>query len=220
MCEVGASPEHEDMPEVLLAILDARGLAVRALECVIAKEVRECEHESTLFRGNSFATKMLTSFGRARGYHYLRATLRDLMLSMCKRPRDYALDIDPHGGVDALTGDGGDQQQQQQSEAVRNLETITEAFLQVITTNARMPRALKDICHAISENVRAKFPESITTAVGGFVFLRLINPAVITPALVDLDLPVDTREIRRGLTHVTKILQSLANNSPCKGCGI
>ena len=207
MCEVGASPEDEDLPEVVLNILDARGLAVRALEVVIAKEVAECEHESTLFRGNSFATRMLTSFGRSRGYHYLRATLRDLMLSMCKRPRDYALDIDPHGS-------GGGEAGEEQTEAVRNLETITEAFLQVITTNARMPRALRDICHAISENVRAKFPESITTAVGGFVFLRLINPAVITPALVDLDLPVDTREIRRGLTHVTKILQSLANNSP------
>jgi neurofibromin 1 len=54
-------------------------------------------------------------------------------------------------------------------------------------------------------------------SIGGFIFLRFINPAIVSPETIDLDLPVhgsagDNRDIRRGLVMITKVLQALANN--------
>jgi neurofibromin 1 len=87
------------------------------------------EHESTLFRGNSFATRLLTAFARARGYHYLRATLSDLMMGLCRKPREFSLDFDPH----AATADD--------DVGMKNLETVTEAFLNVISSRwTKMPK--------------------------------------------------------------------------------
>ena len=46
------------------------------------------DHEATLFRGNSFATRLLTVYARASGYDYLRDSLKDLLWSMCQRSTD------------------------------------------------------------------------------------------------------------------------------------
>jgi neurofibromin 1 len=56
--------------------------------------------------------------------------------------------------------------------------------------------------------VKDKFPSSVYTSIGGFIFLRFINPAIVSPETVDLDLPTDSREIRKGLVMITKVLQA------------
>jgi len=53
------------------------------------------DHESTLFRGNSFATRILTVYARARGYHYLRNTLKDLLHTLCQKPPEFSMVIPP-----------------------------------------------------------------------------------------------------------------------------
>lgn len=68
------------------------------------------------------------------------------------------------------------------------------------------------ILHHVSRVVGKRFPESVFTSIGGIVFLRLINPAIVTPSMIDLDLPNESAELRRGLVTITKVLQALANN--------
>jgi neurofibromin 1 len=72
--------------------------------------------------------------------------------------------------------------------------------------------AIREICHHIATTVQEKYPESVFTSIGGFIFLRFINPAIVSPEVIDLDLPNDTREIRRSLVMITKVLQALSNN--------
>lgn len=72
--------------------------------------------------------------------------------------------------------------------------------------------AIREICHHIATTVQEKYPESVFTSIGGFIFLRFINPAIVSPEVIDLDLPNDTREIRRSLVMITRVLQALANN--------
>ena len=57
-----------------------------------------------------------------------------------------------------------------------------------------------------------RFPDSRHSAVGSFIFLRFFCPAVISPESIDLDVSTDTREIRRALLLITKVIQNLANN--------
>lgn len=49
---------------------------------------------------------------------------------------------------------------------------------------------------------------------GGFLFLRFINPAIVTPEFLAINDNHDNDDpaFRRGLIFVTKLFQSLANN--------
>jgi neurofibromin 1 len=62
--------------------------------------------------------------------------------------------------------------------------------------------------------VQDRFPSSVYTSIGGFIFLRFINPAIVSPETIDLDLPTDSREIRKGLVMITKVLQVSCHRVP------
>jgi len=201
LCEVCPSSQFEELIEVLFKVFHTQPSLVQLLKAVIELEVSATDHESTLFRGNSFATRILTVYARTRGYHYLRETLKELLSTVCSKPDGFVLDFDPH------------RESPDDGSAVRNLEQITAAFLSTISNSLdEMPQAIREITAHIADAVGSRFPESIFTAVGGFIFLRFINPAIVSPETVDLDLPNDNRDIRRSLVLVTKVLQALANN--------
>lgn len=66
----------------------------------------------------------------------------------------------------------------------------------------------------ISEAVSARFPEAKSTAVGGFVFLRLFGPAILTPenaGFAKHALP-KSPNARKILLQATRVMQNLANN--------
>lgn len=163
------------------------------------------EHEASLFRSNTFTTRILTSYARTQGYGYLRHTLRDLLLSLCEAPSTFTMDFDPHSPPS-----------EKDEVAIKNLQSVAEAFLSTIRQSiSEVPLSLREICSFIGAAVGKKFPESVFTAIGGFVFLRFINPAIVSPERIDLDLPEENREIRRGLVMITKVLQALGKALPC-----
>ena len=60
-------------------------------------------------------------------------------------------------------------------------------------------------------------PISCAHRIGGFLFLRFVNPAIVSPETIDVDLAAvnpasDTREVRKNLVQISKVLQALANN--------
>ena len=42
-------------------------------------------------------------------------------------------------------------------------------------------------------------------AVGGWIFLRFLNPAIISPEMVDLEIPEDSKAMRRILVFMSKV---------------
>lgn len=64
---------------------------------------------------------------------------------------------------------------------------------------------MRELCHHINLVVGRRFPDSVYTAIGGWIFLRFINPAVISPDLVDLHVPEDIRDARKALILVSKV---------------
>ena len=72
---------------------------------------------------------------------------------------------------------------------------------------------MQDICAHIASAVGGKFPTSKNIAVGGFIFLRFINPAIVAPDSHNLvKTTVLSKELRRGLILISKVIQNLANN--------
>jgi hypothetical protein len=57
-----------------------------------------------------------------------------------------------------------------------------------------------------------RFPEAKFTAVGAFIFLRFFCPAIVAPDAEGLISSAPSKEMRRGLLLIAKVVQNLANN--------
>jgi neurofibromin 1 len=57
-----------------------------------------------------------------------------------------------------------------------------------------------------------RFPEAKFTAVGAFIFLRFFCPAIVAPDVEGLISTTPSKEMRRGLLLIAKVVQNLANN--------
>jgi hypothetical protein len=64
----------------------------------------------------------------------------------------------------------------------------------------------------ISESVMERFPDAKYTAVGAFIFLRFFCPAIVAPEVEGLVSTPPSKEMRRGLLLIAKVIQNLANN--------
>ena len=74
----------------------------------------------------------------------------------------------------------------------------------------KFPMALKKICQYLQRAVVKRFPAAKRKVVGGFFFLRLICPAVVSPEGFGVVDKVDDAT-RRSLILISKIMQTLSN---------
>lgn len=93
------------------------------------------------------------------------------------------------------------------------LQRVTQIFIEDICKSASsVPATFRRICHTIATAVTPRFPQAKFTAVGAFIFLRFFCPAIVAPDTEGLVASVPTKEMRRGLLLVAKVVQNLANN--------
>ena len=96
------------------------------------------------------------------------------------------------------------------------LVEIANSFLDTIIDGLEeTPYGIRWICKQIRSLTRRKYPDaseqSVCTLIGGFFFLRFINPAIVTPRSYMLIEQVPADNPKRTLTYVAKMLQNLAN---------
>ncbi|TPX30663.1 hypothetical protein SmJEL517_g05805 [Synchytrium microbalum] len=203
LCEVAPVSESDEIAQVLLSLFEARGQSIRLLAAVIAIEVMKTDSPTNLFRRNSIATRMLTIFGRLNGQDYLHLTLGPILRDLVSRQPSPSFEVDPIklGATDDL------------AKNLKNLTTVTQGFLDaILSSGPKFPRQLREVCEHIAKAVSERFPEARITAVGGFVFLRFLCPAIVSPEGADLVPQIQSKDLRRGLLLITKVIQNLANN--------
>lgn len=99
---------------------------------------------------------------------------------------------------------------------VKMLMDIGNSFLDTIITGLEeTPYGIRWICKQIRSLSKRKYPDAqdhtICTLIGGFFFLRFINPAIVTPRSYMLIDANPGENARRTLTYIAKMLQNLAN---------
>ncbi|ORY84722.1 putative ras GTPase-activating protein sar1, partial [Leucosporidium creatinivorum] len=97
------------------------------------------------------------------------------------------------------------------------MEIANSFLLTIMDSIDSVPYGIRWICKQIRSLTKRKYPEAtdyaICSLIGGFFFLRFINPAIVTPQaymLID-SLPASAKHPRRTLTLIAKMLQNLAN---------
>lgn len=174
----------------------------------IHREVAQSESSATLFRGNSFATKVLKYHAEKYGQQYLKQVI-------CT-PLQVLLQRNPVLEVDPLRA----QSEEEAKASLTKLESHCEQFLTAIFLSLNcIPERIRAICHLLNMEVKQKYPEDQSVpriALAGYLFLRLIIPSLCTPERYNLANASVSFQGRRNLTLVAKVLQNVANGSTFK----
>jgi len=96
------------------------------------------------------------------------------------------------------------------------LKFICNHFLERIIQNVeKIPWGVRWICKQFAQLGAEKFPDAdrfqIGSLVGGFIYLRLFNPAIVTPETMSLVSGRPSKNTRRNLILIAKVLQNLSN---------
>ncbi|KAK3315246.1 hypothetical protein B0H66DRAFT_337826 [Apodospora peruviana] len=198
-------PSHEvdELTISLLNIFETRGMSFVLLEALIKQEVEDTENESELLRRTCVATKMLSIYAKWKGQGYLKATLQKVVERLMLTSKDLNLELDPTRVSSS---------EELQKNAMQ-LQIVAKVFIDdICASSSTIPPAFKKICSIISAAVMPRFQDAKYTAVGAFIFLRFFCPAIVAPEVEGLVSFPPSKEMRRGLLLIAKVIQNLANN--------
>ncbi|XP_075993756.1 neurofibromin isoform X2 [Genypterus blacodes] len=224
LANVVPGSQWDELARVLVTLFDSRHLLYQLLWNMFSKEVELADSMQTLFRGNSLASKIMTFCFKVYGAAYLQKLLEPLLRSVITTPEHISFEVDP------TRLEQGENLEENQ----RNLLQITEKFFQAITkSSTEFPPQLRSVCHCLyqatchsllnkatvkekKENKKAvvsqRFPQNSIGAVGSAMFLRFVNPAIVSPYEAGILDKKPLLRIERGLKLMSKILQSIANH--------
>ncbi|KAF2102011.1 Rho GTPase activation protein [Rhizodiscina lignyota] len=213
-------------------------LLLTMFQSVLTYQFDNTPDYSSLLRANTPVSRMMTTYTRrGPGQSYLKVTLADRINSLIEL-KDLDLEINPlkvyekmvteieatEGALPPNLPRGVTAEQAAENETVQQiiaprltmLMEIGNSFLSTIIDNLdETPYGIRWICKQIRSLSKRKYPDAqdhtICTLIGGFFFLRFVNPAIVTPRSYMLIDNTPGENPRRTLTYVAKMLQNLAN---------
>ncbi|XP_076131245.1 neurofibromin isoform X5 [Alosa pseudoharengus] len=197
--------QWDELARVLVTLFDSRHLLYQLLWNMFSKEVELADSMQTLFRGNSLASKIMTFCFKVYGATYLQKLLEPLLRSVITAPEWQMISFE----VDPTRLEAGEILEENQ----RNLRQMTQRFFQaIVSSSTEFPPQLRSVCHCLFQVVSQRFPQNSIGAVGSAMFLRFINPAIVSPYEAGILDKKPPPRIERGLKLMSKILQSIANH--------
>ncbi|KAL7721512.1 Ras GTPase-activating protein [Entamoeba marina] len=198
-CSVDAVPFWNALRDAL----KSDGALIHILKKHIEEEVINTKTKPQLFRVNGGITHLMSAFMRVEGQNILTGYVDPIIRGV--NLFEKTLEIDP-SKVD-------------QDVADQNVETLfqflKESVCQFNHLGQLVSDDMKEVFQSVKDNVQKKWPENKLIAVGGFVFLRFINPALIAPQRYSSQITMPNGTGSRTLLLIIKILQAIANQPSC-----
>ncbi|ORY02401.1 putative ras GTPase-activating protein sar1 [Basidiobolus meristosporus CBS 931.73] len=211
-------------------------LLLSMFQSVLANQFDSATEFGGLLRANTPVSRMMNTYTRrGPGQSYLKTVLSDCISNVIK-DRDRNLEINPlkvyeqiisdledkglpvnlPRGVSAEEAQANPQVQAALEPRIQALIEIANMFLTTIIDSIdSVPYGIRWICKQIRSLTKRKYPDatdlSICSLIGGFFFLRFLNPAIVTPQAYMLIEKNPSKHPRRTLTLIAKLLQNLAN---------
>lgn len=213
-------------------------LLLTMFQSVLTYQFDNTPDYSSLLRANTPVSRMMTTYTRrGPGQSYLKVVLAERINSLIEL-KDLDLEINPlkvyekmvaeieesQGSLPSNLPKGVTAEQAAENETVQQiiaprltmLVEIANSFLTTIIDGLEeTPYGIRWICKQIRSLSKRKYPDAqdqtICTLIGGFFFLRFINPAIVTPRSYMLIDATPAENPKRTLTYIAKMLQNLAN---------
>ncbi|XP_017785481.1 PREDICTED: neurofibromin isoform X3 [Nicrophorus vespilloides] len=205
LANVVTTSQMDELARVFVTLFDAKHLLSPLLWNMFYREVEVSDCMQTLFRGNSLGSKIMAFCFKIYGAGYLQTLLNPLIHSLLD-DNDKSYEVDP-----ARINPAEDIELNRS-----NLINLTQkVFDEIVSSANEFPAQLRSMCHCLYQVLSKRFPQfpqNNIGAVGTVIFLRFINPAIVSPqemGVIDIQVPTFAK---RGLMLMSKILQNIANH--------
>ncbi|KAF7720992.1 glyceraldehyde-3-phosphate dehydrogenase 1 [Apophysomyces ossiformis] len=204
-------------------------LLLTMFQNVLATQFETTTEFASLLRANTPVSRMMTTYTRrGPGQSYLKSVLSDKISHLIERKDVYEEIVEqmeqeqgelPPDFPKSVTSDIASANPQVQEIIRPRLEALMEiadSFLSIIISSLdQVPYGIRWICKQIRSLTKRKYPDAtdhaISSLIGGFFFLRFVNPAIVTPQAYMLVDNLPGNNPRTTLTLIAKMLQNLAN---------
>ncbi|XP_075746616.1 neurofibromin isoform X3 [Rhipicephalus microplus] len=205
LASVVITPQMDELARVFVTLFDAKHLLSPLLWNMFYKEVELSDCMQTLFRGNSLGSKIMAFCFKIYGASYLHSLLEPLVQPLLLLADGPSYEVDP-----ARVDDHEDVEENRRS----LLQLTQKVFNAVISSSDRFPPQLRSMCHCLYQVLNKRFPNfpHNISAVGTVIFLRFINPAIVSPYEMGIVDRQPSSRVKRGLMLMSKILQNIANH--------
>ncbi|KAG0010970.1 glyceraldehyde-3-phosphate dehydrogenase 1 [Podila clonocystis] len=213
-------------------------LLLTMFQSVLSAQFETATEFGSLLRANTPVSRMMTTYTRrGPGQSYLKTVLSERINSLIEH-KELNLEVNPlkvyeqminqieentgslpphlPRGVPPETAAANPDVQAIIAPRLSMVMEIANSFLDTILESIeQVPYGIRWICKQIRSLTKRKYPDatdfSICSLIGGFFFLRFINPAIVTPQAYMLVDGLPSKHPRRTLTLIAKLLQNLAN---------
>ncbi|GJJ77321.1 Ras GTPase-activating-like protein IQGAP2/3 [Entomortierella parvispora] len=213
-------------------------LLLTMFQSVLSAQFETATEFGSLLRANTPVSRMMTTYTRrGPGQSYLKTVLSERINSLIEH-KELNLEVNPlkvyeqminqieentgslpahlPRGVPPETAAANADVQAIIAPRLSMVMEIANSFLDTILESLdQVPYGIRWICKQIRSLTKRKYPDatdfSICSLIGGFFFLRFINPAIVTPQAYMLVDGLPSKHPRRTLTLIAKLLQNLAN---------
>lgn len=217
------SSDQDEIGKSLIRIAYYQGLSLNCLSAIARQEISSCEVETTIFRGNSVASKMFTAYARMVGIRYLYRTIGRLIkeLEMMSSDKSESGRISNEASLMSLDIEL-DMNQIDENEIIdedvnaQSLQfTCQKIFSEIRKSSSQglIPSDFLGLFYEIRTSSHDHFGsgDAIYSAIGGLFFLRFVCPAITCPHIYGLTQVPPNPVFQRQLILISKILQSIAN---------
>ncbi|XP_034188157.1 neurofibromin 1 isoform X2 [Osmia lignaria lignaria] len=205
LANVVTTNQMDELARVFVTLFDAKHLLSPLLWNMFYREVEVSDCMQTLFRGNSLGSKIMAFCFKIYGASYLQNLLEPLITPLLDDPTT-GFEVD-NARIDA---------NENIEQNGHNLIALTQKVFDAIISSAdRFPPQLRSMCHCLYQVLSKRFPQCPQNnigAVGTVIFLRFINPAIVSPQEMGIVNKPVPHHIKRGLMLMSKILQNIANH--------
>lgn len=203
LCDVCPATEVDEFSTAILAVFESRNNSLGLVKTVVTREVERADTPMEILRRNCVATKILSIYTHSKGLAYLRASLGPFIQEIIDSPEDHVFETNPDKIPEGQTVEENIARFQK---TLKNLLQSLENALDYI------PSVFREICHTIASTGDAKYAgkNASVSALSAFFFLRFVCPSLVTPESDILSDCTPSRDVKRTLLILAKMVQNLA----------
>uniref|UniRef100_A0A671LC74 RAS p21 protein activator (GTPase activating protein) 1b n=1 Tax=Sinocyclocheilus anshuiensis TaxID=1608454 RepID=A0A671LC74_9TELE len=191
------------LASVLLRIFRHENLEAQLLRELNDREISAEDEATTLFRATTLASTLMEQYMKATATPFVHHALKDTILKIMESRQSCELNpskLEKNEDVNV--------------NLAHLLSIVSELVEKIFMAAEILPPTLRFIYGCLQKAVQQKWPRNTTMrtrVVSGFVFLRLICPAIVNPRIFNIIADPPSPVTSRTLTLVAKAVQNLAN---------
>ncbi|KAJ8380612.1 hypothetical protein SKAU_G00013900 [Synaphobranchus kaupii] len=191
------------LASILLRIFRQERVEAPLLRTLNDREIEVEDEATTLFRATTLASTLMEQYMKATATPFVHHALRDTILKIMESKQSCELNpskLEKNEDVSLNLS--------------HLLNILSELVEKIFMAAEILPPTLRFIYGCLQKSVQQKWPANTTMrtrVVSGFVFLRLICPAILNPRMFNIITDAPSSTASRTLTLVAKSVQNLAN---------